>query len=522
MNTRALFSLIALITTSSLSAQFVDSSWVSCFTNAYKPKFNISGSKIDTCAKSVDVKVTYSGKPYYIYWNDGYSAADRSFYYSGQYQLYLLDSSGCLDTSIVLTVQLGEQYISAYAENGLTTIDICQGNTATLYAYSTSEVVWNTGEKQNTIYVSKSGKYWAKSTSTSKCQAVSDTIYVNVVNTDSVIIKNSGDSIICYGDSVLLESNISDSSAYWYPYFQQGKKIYAKYPGQYYVYSKDSKAGCYVKSNVITIAVNMPKPMNLCMVTVDSASGKNKLVWKSVSWATQYKLYRESNVAGEFDLIADLKGAGNDFFIDTTSKPRTRPYSYYIDAVDSCGNVAQENRWSMHTTLHLTANLGVSGENNLNWSDYFGIYPINTYNIYRSNNGGSFTKIASVSATVKSYSDFEPPKGSNRYYIGIDGFNSCTSTSNNIINSNMVAFGILSNDELQKQSIRLQPNPTNGQFTVEGVSGIGAKFNITDLQGRVLMENTLIESNSVDISFLPAGLYFVNFENGQSLKLIKN
>jgi hypothetical protein len=176
----------------------------------------------------------------------------------------------------------------------------------------------------------------------------------------------------------------------------------------------------------------------------------------------------------------------------------------------------------MHTTLHLTANLGVSGENNLNWSDYFGIYPINTYTIYRSNNGGSFTKIASVSATVKSYSDFEPPKGSNRYYIGIDGFNSCTSSSNNIINSNMVAFGILSNDELQKQNIRLQPNPTNGQFTVEGIAGIGTKFNIMDLQGRVLMESALMESNTVDISSLPTGMYFVNFENGQSLKLIKN
>ncbi len=521
MKFKALFTLLSLSVTSTVFGQF-DSTWVTCFTNVYKPKLSISGNKIDTCAKSVDVKVTYSGKPYYIYWNDGYSAADRTFYYSGQYQLYLLDSAGCLDTSVSLTVQLGDQYISAYAENGLTTIDICQGNTATLYAYSNSEVIWNTGEKQSTIYVNKAGKYWAKSTSSSKCQAVSDTVYVNVVNNNPVTIKYTGDTSICFGDSVLLESNHTDSNAYWYPYYKQGNKIYAKDPGEYFVYSKDEKVGCFVKSNSVNILVKMPKQINLCMVTVDSASGKNKLVWQSVNWATLYKIYRESSVAGEFELIGDLNGAGNDFFLDTTSKPRTRPYTYYIDAIDSCGNVAQENRWYQHTTLHLTANLGVSGENNLNWSDYFGIYPINTYNIFRSNNNGTFTKIASVSATVKSYSDFEPPKGSNRYYIGIDGFNACNSTTNNIINSNMVAFGILSNQNVKIQNLGLQPNPTLGLFTLTGEFGLGVEFQVLDIQGRAVAQFTCNESNTYDVSFLPAGLYYVHFENGQSLKLMKN
>ncbi len=118
MRLKTLTTLFCLSMTSTIFGQF-DSSWATCFTNAFKPKFNISGNKIDTCAKSVDVKVTYSGKPYYIYWSDGYSAADRTIYYSGQFQLYMLDSAGCIDTSATLSVQLGDQYISAYTQNGI-------------------------------------------------------------------------------------------------------------------------------------------------------------------------------------------------------------------------------------------------------------------------------------------------------------------------------------------------------------------------------------------------------------------
>ncbi len=505
----------------SLFSQF-DSSWVTCYTKAFKPKFNFSSNTVDTCAKSVNVKVTYSGRPSYVYWSDGTASVDRTIYYSGQYQIYMFDSAGCIDTSATLNVKLGDQYISAYAQNGLTTIDMCPGSQIVLYSYANVETQWNTGEKESNILISKPGKYWIKSLSTSKCKAVSDTIYVNLIKTQSITIKAAGDTSFCYGDSVLLESNHTDTNSFWYPYYKTGKKFYAKEPGVYSVYSKDNKAGCDIFSNTITIKVQMPRQINLCMVTVDSASGKNRLVWQAASWATGYKIYRESSVSGEFTMIGELKGAGNDFFLDTTSKPRTRPYTYYLDATDSCGNVAQENRWFQHTTLHLTANLGVTGENNLNWSDYFGIYPINTYNIYRSNNGGAFTKIASVSASVKSFSDFEPPKGSNRYYIGIDGFNLCNSSTNNIVNSNMVAFGILSNNNVKIQNLNLQPNPTTGIFTLSGEFGLGAKFQILDIQGRVVAKYTCNESNSYDVSNLPNGMYHVLFENGQTLKLMKN
>jgi hypothetical protein len=255
------------------------------------------------------------------------------------------------------------------------------------------------------------------------------------------------------------------------------------------------------------------------MVTNDSATGKNKIVWKPQSWVTKYQVYRETSVSGEFELLGELKGASNDFFIDTTSKPRTRAYTYYVNAFDSCGNAAIENQYYRHTTLHLTASLGVTGENNLNWSDYWGIYPINTYNIYRSNEGGAFKKIASVSASIKSYSDYEPPKGVNRYKIGIDAVTDCNSGKEEL-NSNIVAFGILSNNELQRPTVTVIPNPTRSEFILTGVP-TGSTIKVYSVAGVLIDEICDTGSGLYSVGHLSAGMYLIQAGSNAVLKLVK-
>jgi len=167
----------------------------------------------------------------------------------------------------------------------------------------------------------------------------------------------------------------------------------------------------------------------------------------------------------------------------------------------------------------LTASLGVTGENNLNWSDYWGIYPINTYNIYRSNEGGAFKKIASVSASVKSYSDYEPPKGVNRYKIGIDAVSDCNSGKEEL-NSNIVAFGILSNNELQLPSIAVIPNPTRGEFKLTGVP-TGSTVKVYSVAGVLIEELSDSGSGLFSVGHLSAGMYLIQAGSNTVLKLVK-
>jgi len=503
------------------NAQFLDSTWgITCYTNKFDPTFSFKSNTIDTCVSSIDIKVSYKGKPVYAYWSDGISTIDRSINYSGTFQLYLFDSSNCVDSTVKLNITLKGGSIYTYTDNGSKEVTICQGNSTYLYAYHNEEIVWNTGETSSSILVSKAGKYFAKTKSSKSCSTVSDTLTVKVVNPTRLKIKVTGKTDFCFGDSCILEVNSTDSNFYWFPYYNYGKKIVVKQPGTYTIYYKDATYGCGIFSDSVLVNVKTPEVFSICMVTNDSATGKNKVVWKPQSWVTKYRVYRESNISGEFDLLAELKGASNEFYLDTTSKPRTRAYTYYVNAFDSCGNTAVENQYYRHTTLHLTASLGVTGENNLNWSDYWGTFQISTYNIYRSNEGGAFKKIASVSASVKSFSDYEAPKGTNRYRIGIDAVTDCNSSKEEL-NSNIVAFGILADEDLTINSLSLSPNPAQNTVRINGLSGLNT-VKIYTAAGVLVQENTIFDGADISIELLTSGLYLVQVKNKGVLKLIKD
>ncbi len=504
-----------------LNGQFDDSSnSTTCYTNKFNPEFEFNSNNIDTCVSSLEIKVKYQGKPVYAYWSDGEASINRKVYYSGSYQLYFLDSLKCLDTSVVLNITLKGNPISVYSQNGAEEITLCKGNFVTIYAYHTEEIVWNTGETSSYITVEKGGPYYAKSKSNKSCVITSDTIHVTVVEPKVVSVKITGDSTFCLNDSCTLEADTKDSDIYWYPYGNYGNKITVKYPGVYYFYNKDSVYGCNIKSQEINIKVKTPEIFNLCMITNDSGTAKNKLVWESKAWVTKYQVFRETNISGEFELLAELKGASQDSYIDTSSQPRSRPYTYYIDAFDSCGNSAFENRYYRHTTLHLTANLGVSGENNLNWSDYVGIYPINSYNVYRSNDNKSFVKITSLSSSVKSFSDFNPPKGSNRYYIGIDAPNNCSSSGSTALVSNTVAFGILSDTRLSADVISVSPNPITDVFTIQG-PWVPKSLKIYTAAGTFVQQINPEMDARYHIGHLSSGVYLLEFSGNFRVKIVK-
>ncbi len=498
---------------------------VKCYTNQFNLKINTSQTNIDTCDKQLTLKVTYTGNPVYLYWNDGYVGGSRTIESSGSYQVYAFDSSWCADTSKTIHIALNDNYLSVSAFPEADEIKLCKGQQTYLYCYSYGPFKWNTKDTTNSIIVDKTGNYFATAISKNGCKDTSNVIKVTFVEFADVKIKSLTDTIVCEGDSVSLEltTNLAGSKYYWSPYYQNNvKKITAKYSGTYFVYVYDSISNCAGYSNKINVTVKTAPIQNLCMVSVDSVTGRNKLTWKKNSGAgiVSYNFYRESNFAGEFDLIGSQAYSDPNFFIDSFSNPKQRPFTYYIAAVDSCGGESQNSKYYAHTTLHLTASLGVSGENNLNWSDYIGIYPLNTYIIYRSNKGSSFQPIASVAASVKSYSDLNPPSGSNRYFIGIKANTDCVDSSQ-VIYSNMVAFGMLNTENLTNE-ISVFPNPTNSNIQILNAP-TNATLRISNLQGQLVQTQTFNTSNPViNIETLPNGIYLITINNLKPIKIVKS
>ena len=73
--------------------------------------------------------------------------------------------------------------------------------------------------------------------------------------------------------------------------------------------------------------------------------------------------------------------------------------------------------------------------------------------------------------------------------------------------------------ELEPSTVSLWPNPTSGRFTIEVESG--SDIEVMDCQGRYVARFALKPgANSIDLSGLSEGLYFIKGENGMATKVL--
>jgi hypothetical protein len=165
-------------------------------------------------------------------------------------------------------------------------------------------------------------------------------------------------------------------------------------------------AGCTVTDN-ININVSM-KSFNeqICMVTVDVATGKNKIVWQKTAGklTAQYQVLKETTVAGQYSVLGTIPFYNESVFTDTASEPSKHADRYRILTIDSCGNAPSPS--GDHQTIHLVLSPGLPGKFNLSWSPYIG-FNYNTYYIYKGSTPESLELIDSIAKTKTQYTDDE-------------------------------------------------------------------------------------------------------------------
>ncbi|MBL7811687.1 MAG: T9SS type A sorting domain-containing protein [Bacteroidetes bacterium] len=489
--------------TQKVYAQFLPDS-NSCFSNQFGLELTSGNKKITAC-DPVTLETKSNGSPF-IVWSTGNFGGQTMVYNSGVYYAYALDSAGCFDTTASISVEIQDNKVYAYSNTFYTTF--CAGSSLTLTASSQYPGKWNTGSTQSEITINSGGKYYFVSTSDSGCKDTSNILDITEIKVDKPKITVTGKTTICKQDTTWLEASSANKIS-WYPYGYDGK-VRATVSGPHYAIAMEQTLGCVAYSDTVMITVFEPFAESLCMVTNDSNTGKNMLMWKKTPGkrTEKYEIYREANNGG-YEKIGTVNYSSTPKFIDSNSNPRQRAYSYYLKAIDSCGNAAEESIYYIHTTSHLTASLGVSGENNLNWSPYLGAYPLNGYAIYRSNGSGAFQEIDRVASTKNSYSDLNPPQGSNRYYIAIIAEVDCGSGKGSIrFRSNQVQFGTASVADIQTAQISVYPNPASASTQV--TTSAGGDFQVRDISGRIQLKGKMKPgTQALDVSALADGTYFI-------------
>ncbi len=266
----------------------------------------------------------------------------------------------------------------------------------------------------------------------------------------------------------------------------------------------------------------------ICMVTNDSLTGNNLVVWEKRSSApiVQYNVYREGVVAGRFEPIGSLDADDLSVFEDLEADPRKQAYRYKITAVDTAGRESDLEYCKAHKTMHLL--LTVNPETNFvqcDWNPYQG-FNYGTFSIFRGNNLDRISPFDQIASTSNTWTDTETTDDEIRYYrVAVLRPSLCVPTGNakkagsgpysyslsNIEDNRASATAI--GEKMNRPEFRAYPNPFDRQTRIEFYNPDHSEYTlyVRDMTGKLVRTVSGIteDYHILDRKGLAAGMYHV-------------
>jgi len=324
------------------------------------------------------------------------------------------------------------------------------------------------------------------------------------------IITNPSGSY-CSTDSVFLSAS-SNYNSYQWSTGDTTQTVFVPVNTPIYIDATDS-LGC-ISKDTSNINVIIPYDEQICIVSVDSVTGKNIIVWEKTPMVKtdQFYIYKESFQATVYNLIGFVDYDSLSVFIDVNSNPLQQAERYKISAVDSCGTESLKS--VDHKTIHLTASVGTSNENNLVWDGYVG-FSFPTYNIYRGSSPTNMTLLAQVASTAFTYSDLTPLSGNNNYKIEAVRNSTCiptqkvTSYPSSV--SNRVVLNPLSVKDFNTENVNIYPNPIENMLTID-LGGVytDVTINVKNIIGATIKSEKFTPNSQFQLNLdVETGVYLL-------------
>jgi hypothetical protein len=71
-------------------------------------------------------------------------------------------------------------------------------------------------------------------------------------------------------------------------------------------------------------------------------------------------------------------------------------------------------------------------------------------------------------------------------------------------------------------NLKVYPNPSSGEITVEVKNGIATSIDVTDISGRVVLSaSAMKDKTSINISHFASGIYYLKVQSSQGIDVIK-
>jgi hypothetical protein len=280
----------------------------------------------------------------------------------------------------------------------------------------------------------------------------------------------------------------------------------------------------YASEDDLNILDRVYEDEELCVVTV-SEDNRNLLVWEKTpdKGTIAYNIYREGDVADEYEYIGTRSYDDLSIFVDPDSDPREEAYRYKITTVNECSESEYSN---YHQTIHLQISPGI-GRFNLTWTKYEyegGPLTFITHEIYRGGTTASMTKIGSVSGNQFTYTDVNPPGDTLYYQVRGILATPCFPTEGKKADPESYAFSRSNIEDIRTttglimpgaglQELRIHPNPVRHTAVIsipESSPGI-YKLVLMDIRGRVIRSIDNISKPEYELlrGDLPGGFYLI-------------
>ncbi len=491
-------------------------------------KFLNPASSDVSCFNGNDGKIILSPttltSPINYIWSSGQSTQDLINIPAGSYTVTATDATGCVLTETIIVDQADPIDIDLTVFNancgitdGSAVINGIIGGTPN-FTY-----LWSNNSSGNSISTIGLGNYWISVTDANLC---STTEYFSISEIGAGTITAEVTNPSCGLSNGIINVSFSTpqpliDEVSWSTGALVEDMINID-QGQYICTLKVNNGCKSIKS--WEIGKQKPMKQSICMVTVDSATTSNLVVWEPNidSSITHWNIYRETATQGEFLKIDSVQVGSLSVFNDVVASPVARSWAYRISAVNEC-NVESELS-ATHRTVNI--NTVYTGTNPfMLWNPYEGIEFFN-YVVWRSTDFGVTWQLqATLPSNQLTYTD----NTISSTVLGLDYFvevmlpSPCSAEKARNFNSTRSnrdkgAFSVgeggeYSNNSIEESflnNISVYPNPTSETINIRQETNNEIKVKLFNTLGMEVLttEITNIE-NQVNLTTLEAGIYII-------------
>ncbi|MCC7302184.1 MAG: PKD domain-containing protein [Bacteroidia bacterium] len=489
---------------------------------------------------AIDINLIGGNAPFTYQWSNGANTQDVNNLVAGPHEVIVTDVNGCVAARSIDVSQPPEVIVTVVTSdadcnmnNGVAIANV-NGSTGP-YNY-----VWSTSANTPSVNFLASGIYTVTVVDNNGCIYQAAAIINETNGPDVVLDSITGTGCLNNLSSVYIRVlNGTTPFTYLWSNGATTQDLLNVGLGMYSVVVTGSN-GCQ-GIGMYQITKDAPATQSLCMVTVDTLTGTNQVVWEKDMNATDisgYNIYKESSQSGLYYLVGFVDYDSLSLWTDPVSDADVRSWRYKIAAVNDCN---QEALWSNeHKTIHLNVNQGIGNVYNLIWDHYEG-REFSSYDIFRYNaNTQIWSYLTTVPSNLTSYTDVNPPAGTYAYRVDAV-INACNpqvrvdqsayvmaainNTKSNIKNTfNNPTYGM--NEGPSLGGLVLYPNPSTGDLSVYcGLNSGDGTITIFGTVGSRIMEfswNLSVEKvKKVDLSWLSPGIYFVKVQVMNSVEVKK-